>query len=113
MKRALSILILSLIIAPSVHANDSAAEMQERLSTQLANAEIERDGYHAGRIAGTDDELAQELLIKAERSWKSFMVNECKRIADGERGGTLSSIMYLQCAVKMTKARRDLHKNEQ
>lgn len=78
-------------------------EINQCLIAQLDAADGELNRVYKTLRADQDD-LANDLLKVAQRSWIAYRDDECARSADATRGGTMSTMLNLGCQIDLTKA---------
>lgn len=81
-------------------------EIRSCLSLQLEAVDGELNRVYKA-LRGDQDKEANDILRTAQRSWITYRDNECLRVADIVRGGTLAPVMNLSCIIDLTKRRTE------
>lgn len=84
----------------------TTVDMKQCLSIELADEDRELNRVYKA-LRADQDNTANGLLKAAQRSWIEYRDNECTRLADVTRGGTMAGILEMSCHVQMTKTRTE------
>lgn len=87
-------------------APQTTVDMKQCASIELDAVDGELNRVYKALRADQDD-VANGLLKAAQRSWIAYRDNECARVADIARGGTMAGILEISCHIDLTKKRTE------
>lgn len=73
-------------------------------------ADVELNRYYRAalqRLRSEKEDKAAEALVTAQRAWIRYRDAECSAVYENWSGGSIRTLMYLDCRTGLTKARTE------